>query len=388
MKVLIIAGGYPSEKYPMNGIFEFDQAKAIAELGNQVIFASVDMRSIRRKRKWGIETLEKDGVNIYGINLPLGRVPKYILSFFSSLGLSILYKRIEKEHGTPDIMHAHFAEIGYIATRLKKITRIPLVITEHSSGIMEEEINERLQKVARKTYPIADKIITVSPALKSVLKTKFDTDSLYMPNIVDTSIFKCVNKPKSREFQFIAVGNLIYRKRMDLTVQAFVNTFKEDKNVKLILIGEGPERKKIENIIKLNEFTDRVLLKGRLGRDAIAKYMQESDCFILASRAETFGVVYIEAMAAGLPVIATKCGGPEGFINDNNGLLIEKDNIEELAEAMKLMYADIDRYNKEEISKETISNFSPKGVGETISKVYLNLVERKHPDKEYDLRNN
>lgn len=145
----------------------------------------------------------------------------------------------------------------------------------------------------------------------------------------------------------------------------------------MILIGEGPERRKIENIVKTNEMNDRVLLKGRLGRHDIAKYMQESDCFVLASRAETFGVVYIEAMATGLPVIATKCGGPEGFINEENGILIEKDNLEKLIQAMKLMYKENNNYNKKEISKDTYNKFSPIGVGESISKVYLDLVQTK-----------
>ena len=135
MKILIISRGYPTKKYPMNGIFEFDQAKAIAKSGHEVIYASIDMRSIRRRRKWGIEKFKKDGVLIYGINYPLGRIPRNILTYFSVNALERLYKKIEKESGKPDIMHAHFTGMGYAGARLKKITGIPLVITDRKSVV-------------------------------------------------------------------------------------------------------------------------------------------------------------------------------------------------------------------------------------------------------------
>lgn len=79
MNVLIIARGYPTNKYKMNGIFEFDQAKALVEAGHNVFYAAIDLRSLRRWRKWGIERKSIDGVNIYAINIPCGRIPKIVL---------------------------------------------------------------------------------------------------------------------------------------------------------------------------------------------------------------------------------------------------------------------------------------------------------------------
>jgi L-malate glycosyltransferase len=375
MKILIIAGGYPSIHYPMNGIFEFDQAKAIADMGNKVIFASVDLRSIRRKRRWGFEKFEKEGVLIYGINIPLGRVPKRMLTFFSKVGLKLLYNKIENEQGRPDIMHAHFTDIGYSAAKLKDKTKIPLVITEHSSGMMADSISDDIKWKVSKTYHKADKLITVSPALKRVIKYNFNIDSTYIPNMVDTNIFKYIsNGNKNNEFTFITIGNLIFRKRMDLTVQAFSNAFKNKDNVKLIVIGEGIERKQIEDLIKKEDLQNKIILKGRLPRNEIAKYLEESDCFVLASRAETFGVVYIEALAAGIPVIGTRCGGPEEFIKDGDGLLIGIDNIDELSDAMKYMYDNIGFFNKQEISDRAYNQFSPEQIAEKITQVYKDII--------------
>ena len=72
MYIMIVARGYPSEKYKMNGIFEFDQAKALAQEGHKVVYAAVDVRSIRRWRKWGIEKKTIYGVELYAINIPGG----------------------------------------------------------------------------------------------------------------------------------------------------------------------------------------------------------------------------------------------------------------------------------------------------------------------------
>ena len=76
MYILIIARGYPTEKYKMNGIFEFDQAKALVQAGHKVIYTAVDVRSIRRCRKWGFESFEKYGVKLKPLIFQVEGYPK------------------------------------------------------------------------------------------------------------------------------------------------------------------------------------------------------------------------------------------------------------------------------------------------------------------------
>ena len=90
MFVCVVARGYPTNKYEMNGIFEFDQARALNQLGHKVIFVAIDLRSLRRWRKWGIEHFIKDGVEIYAINIPLGRLPHNVLRYVGQL-LSLIH---------------------------------------------------------------------------------------------------------------------------------------------------------------------------------------------------------------------------------------------------------------------------------------------------------
>lgn len=375
MNILFITRGYPSKKYPMHGIFEYDQAKALSNYGHNVIFGFVDLRSLRRIRKFGIEKFEKDGILHYGINIPLGRFPQSVLSFFGYKGLKLLYKKIKKEEQI-DLIHSHFTSPGYTSAKLKKNNGIPLIITEHSSKIMERSIDKKIYKMADFAYSIADQIISVSPAFKKIIRDKFNQESVYIPNIVDTEVFKnnSTENKSNDGFNFISVGNLIKHKRMHKTIIAFNKAFKNIPKIKLTIIGGGKEKSNLKNLIKKLNLEDRIKLTGRLERQEIAEYFNKSDAFVLASKSETFGVVFIEAMASGLPVIATRCGGPEHFIKENEGLIVQKDNINELAMAMKSMYKNIDKYDSEKISKMTIEQFSPERVAEQITEVYKKVL--------------
>lgn len=374
MRIMVISRGIPSEKYPLNGIFEYDQAKALSSLGYEVIYIYLDLRSIRRWRKWGTEIFEIGNLKVFGINFPIGRIPTKMFLYLSELILKIIFKKIVKKWGRPEVLHAHFTEIGYVSAKLKETVRIPLVLTEHSSKIMSPIIDENLNEVTQFTYNKSDKIISVSIALKSALMNVFNTESIYIPNIVDTNTFRYSEKNKSKTFTFITVGNLVQSKRIDLIILALNRIYRVNHNIRLIIVGEGPERNHIEMLVRENSLNDIVVLKGLLKRTEIAKYLNESHCFVLPSRVETFGVAYVEAMLTGLPVIATKCGGPESFVNETNGLLIEVDNIIELTYAMEQMISSIDMYNGEKISTEIVQKFSSKKIAEQILQVYRQAI--------------
>ncbi|WP_213818720.1 glycosyltransferase [Garciella nitratireducens] len=370
MYILIIARGYPTEKYKMNGIFEFDQAKALVEAGHKVVYAAVDIRSIRRWRKWGVEYKEIEGIPIYAMNIPIGRLPLWIKSKFRLFGMSKLYEKILNEQGKPDLLHAHFYYMGYIASKFKQKINLPLVITEHFSGMMKPKIESKIYEVALEGYKGADAVIAVSPALSNIISDKFNIHAHYVPNIVDTKLFAPGQREKEEKFEFISIGRLIPLKRMELLLEAFYQAFKDHKKVILTIFGDGPEKKKLENLIKKYHLESRVKLMGLCSRNVIAKYLKKSDCFVLPSRFETFGVVYIEALASGVPVIATKCGGPEEFINEENGILVNADDINELSKAMIYMYENRGKYNKKRISREIKEKFSPQIIANQLIRIY------------------
>jgi len=374
MVVLIISRGYPTEKYKTNGIFEFDQAKALAKAGCKVIYAALDVRSIRRWRKWGLERHTIEGVEVYAINLPCGRVPNALLNKVRSMGLAVLYKRIVKKFGKPEVLHAHFTDLAYVASQLKQQIEVPLVITEHSSLINKPVLEQQLLDTAATAYRQAEAVIAVSPALVQAIEKNFKIKARYIPNIVDTDLFSYAPRVSEKAFNFVATGHLIYGKRMDLTIEAFNQAFSDLPQVTLTIFGEGNERPKLEGLIKKYHLENKVVLMGLRSRATIAEKLKSCDVFVLASRAETFGVAYIEALATGVPVIATLCGGPECFVHTGNGRLIPVDDVEALVSAMRYMYQYSRAFDRETISIEIRQKFSPECVAEKLVEVYEEIT--------------
>lgn len=374
MYVLVIGRGYPSEKYKLNGIFEFDQAKALSKIGCKVVYVALDVRSIRRWRRWGIYKEKVQGIETYSINIPLGRVPYKLLNKISSFALKHAYKKILKDHGKPQVIHGHFTDISYVAATLKKENEIPLVVTEHFSHIMKDDIDKEFADMASYAYEKADTVIAVSPALKNIIKEKFHKDALYVPNIVDTELFSYSPRGSDKSFRFVSTGALTPIKRMDITIEAFARAFSHNEDVELIIFGEGPERNKIQSIIEKYDINSKVKLLGVQSREVMAKSLTSSHCFVLASESETFGVAYIEALACGNPVIATKCGGPEAFVTEENGVLVPVEDMDSLVTAMRYMHKNSMNYDREKISKVTASLFSPQEIANRLLEVYKNII--------------
>ena len=109
-----------------------------------------------------------------------------------------------------------------------------------------------------------------------------------------------------------------------MLIRAFSKAFKDQPKVNLTIVGDGPEYNNLNNLIKTLKMEKQISLYGSANREEVKMLLQKSDAFVFSSQYETFGVVLIEAMACGLPVVATKCGGPESIIDsDKVGLLSE-----------------------------------------------------------------
>lgn len=374
MKVFVVSKGMPTEKYPLNGIFEFDQAKALARVGAEVTMLVIDFRSRSYKRKYGYFIYDKEGIHVVELSLPIG-IYRRALPALQRL-LVKTYKKAVKLYGKPDVIHAHFYSIAAIASVLRKKYDLPFVITEHSSKLNKNilEISGLDVKLAKKAYQNADKIIAVSSALAKNLKDNFDVATDVIHNIVDVSKFQYTKRGQKQDFTFISVGNLIKLKGFDLLIAAFAEAFKKDNSVKLKIVGAGPEKDDLQSLVSQCNMSDRIMFLNEVGRDCLMHIYPESDAFVLASQSETFGVVYIEAMATGLPVIATDCGGPSDFVNERNGYLIPINDKKALVEALKKMRDNAFNFNALEISETSVRNFSPENIGNALSSLYKTIL--------------
>ena len=119
---------------------------------------------------------------------------------------------------------------------------------------------------------------------------------------------------------------------------------------------------------------DQVILLNEVGRDKLKDIYPQGDAFVLASKSETFGVVFIEAMATGLPVIATDCGGPSDFVNEKNGYLIPVDDKKSLVDALVKMRNNAYSFNTLEVSELTVKQFSPENIGNALTNLFRGII--------------
>ncbi len=388
MLTFILSRGIPTEQYPTNGVFEFDQACALQEAGCQVVFLALDLRSARRVRRWGFQSFTRNGVAVRVLSVPLGNLPKKIFYPIGSWALQKLYARAVKEFGKPDVLHAHFTDYGYLAAKLKETEQVPLVLTEHSSLVNQDKLPSDIEQAAKLAFARADKLIAVSPALAEKMREHSHRSVLWIPDMVDTELFAYTGEHEQMrtlweeteleggEFSFLSCGNLRKVKRMDVLIQAFARAFRDCPKVHLTICGQGEEEGNLRKLIYDLKMENRIELAGIRPREEIAQRLQQADCFVLASVSETFGVSYLEALSCGVPVIATRCGGPECFVNEHNGLMVEPDDVEGLASAMLTMYCNGGSYNRAAIAQEVRNHYSSQAVAARLMEQYEQLTHQ------------
>ncbi len=374
--IFIISRGYPSISEPLNGIFELDQAKALINIGHKIVFVVLDFRSVRKFRRFGFFCSYIDNVQCFHISFPLGNleIPLFNLIARKITWLGSFF--LKSRYGTPYVLHSHFFQISSLAVEIKKRLDVPLVITEHSSLINSNQIEKNIFDIANRAYTNCNLLITVSNSLSKKIMSNFKVDSIVLPNIVNSIIF-CHKKKKKddfkkNEFVFVSVGTLDYNKGFDLLIKAFsLSNF--GYMVKLKIIGNGELMKELKSDVNILGLQNNVEFLGFMNREQIAKVYKDCDVFVLASRGETFGLVYVEALLAGIPIIATSCGGPEDFINETNGIITPINDVEKLSESLVFMYHNSRKYDSLSISVNAFNKFSPQVIAQKLSSLYQKL---------------
>lgn len=379
----MLGRGLPGPGQPLLGIFEYQQARALAAAGHEVVYGALDIRFLHHRRPWGVRRVRLDGVEVVELSLPLGRLQyrggyRLVRAFWE-----VLYRACVRAQGRPDVVHSHFIGWSAAAALGKRRHGYPLVVTEHTSALMAPDPPRRMRRGIEIAYAAADVLIAVSPGLARRIHELTGQQAVYVPNLVDAQVFAAVRRVPHPGRRVVTVGNLIERKRVDLLLEACARTGLPDLGV--TVIGSGPQREWLRTRAAELGLRDRVEFLGGLCHREIAARFAEADVFALASREETFGVVLIEAMAAGLPVISTRSGGPEGFITPETGVLTGH-SVEEFAAGLNAAFAR--RWDREAIRAYAVRHHSPQVVAARLSELYAAAVRHawrctdRRPDRQ------
>lgn len=385
MKVIFVTRGWPTTTDPMSGNFEAVQAKALAKRGIDVTVLYLRKKSFAHIFELKAVVCKKEeGINVLSKTVSLTELPGVGITKNNRIDLWLrqrafcrLYEYYKKIFGDADLIHAHFINQACDCKKVLEKYYVPFVITEHWSKMNQASLDGNLA-ILSEGYKWADKVISVSEALGESLKKKFGVDCTVIYNMVPDHFFNKENPINAlndtKAFRFISVGSLVAIKNFDIIIRALRKSRYLEK-CELNIVGSGPNNDNLRQLIVELGLTNKVFLLGRKTPEEVCKLMAASDCFILTSRSETFGIVYIEAMAKGKPVIATTCGGPESFVNKSNGILIPTEDVEATTRAMDYMVENIDKYDSEAISRYCYENFSEEYITKKIIDVYHEAID-------------
>ncbi len=390
MHVLIIPSWYPETPEDIDGIFFRLQAQALQRSGLKIGVTAPVFRSMRGKPAsvvnggYGIRSYTEENIPtyVYKSMYFFPRLPYLDRRRWVGAGWK-LFKRYVRDHGTPDIIHAHsMNHAGILAQQIHEKTGIPFVLTEHSSTYARKLIRNWQRPAMLQSAQQCSARIAVSKDFCRLLETEYGgLDWQYIPNSLSPAFIRPVdlaNKPKNADFTFCSVAHLNYNKGFDILLPAFAEALKTHPDLKLKIGGTGLIASQLHNLAAELGLENSVEFLGGLQNDQVLDLMFRSDAFVLASRNETFGVVFIEALSQGLPVAATRCGGPQTIINENNGILVPVGDVQALAGALVSLYENRGRYDAQTLRADCLSEFGEEAVVRQITAVYKTILGGTH----------
>tara|TARA_B110000977_G_C11028155_1_gene474099 strand:+ start:30 stop:1136 length:1107 start_codon:yes stop_codon:yes gene_type:complete len=361
-KILHLAKWYPNKVETLLGIFVRKHIKSIQEYHSNKVISIYQSDEIDSN----IERLETNFEQINQV------VFYYKKGWLNKLKVFLAVSR-EINRSDCHLIHAHImgwtSTLAYLYSRYKSI---PFVITEHWSGYRKGSFNAlsfSSKYIRRFTAKSAAQLHVVSSFLKLDMEKCFlFANYKIVPNIVDGITQS--NPIKNEKFSFIFVGDLDQKnKNIFGIIEGFNKLNKELNNVKLDIIGTGKNHQECLDLCSKLGLDSNVKFHGAKSNTEVFKRLQKSHVLVLNSFFETFSIICAEALLCGVPVISTKCGGPESFLNDKTGVLIDIGSETQLEDAMRTLYTNYKFYTTPELSK-VAKQFSSETIGRKLINCY------------------
>ncbi len=366
-----------------------EQAKALMARGHEVVVIScmgvLPMMKRLRPKLYEVNRRTPDHDVIDGIEvyyprcLTLGNKGEKYLGGRLLAGAALpIARRLHKQKSF-DIVHAHMLpRDGHAGMLVAKALGIPFALTVHGTDVFHyfipgEEPWPRNQMIARE----ADALMAVSSLLMSRVAPYRGEGKLsrIVPNGVDLSLVpeKTDNTPRS----VISVGTLKARKCMDRTLEAFARLAGEYPDAKLTIVGIGEMEGMLKKRIAELGLGERVEMTGGLDHAQVLERMAESDLFVLPSWGEGYGIVYIEAMAAGCIAVGAENEGIEDTIVDGeNGFLVPAGDIDETERVMREVFAHPEKYEAlRRKGQQDACELTWARNAQTVEAIYLEAIE-------------
>ncbi|NEQ64732.1 MAG: glycosyltransferase family 4 protein [Symploca sp. SIO2D2] len=294
--------------------------------------------------------------------------------------VQVLRKAIGDSH--PEVVISFIDKVNILTLLATQGLNIPVIVSErtnpalHRIGIIWERLRQWI-------YPKADRIVVQTPEALDYFTPEIQTLISIIPNFVKVpGQGRCIAGNHHNYRSIIAMGSFLGVKGFDLLLQSFAGVKDHHPDWNLTILGDGPLRRELESLRDSLGLASRVTLPGRVKNPH--KWLQQADLFVMSSRYEGFPNALCEAMACGLPVIATDCpSGPRAIIRDGiDGILVPTENVSELTSSMdRLMSNNQERRCLAERAPEVLERFSLEKIMTMWENLLIQVLKGKLPQE-------
>ncbi len=394
-KILFVPSWYPIQESPAMGSFCKEQAELIKDQFDlRILYPTIQVISKKKTLK---RIFKPNGFNIRK-NL-LGEVPgveidTMITSFLSVQGQIDFLSACCKQYlqslidggWEPELIHAHGTIYGgVVAAALAKAFKIPLIITEHQS-LLVSNFDQQRWHLYKQAMESASLIIAVSNELrKMILMNGIRNKVVVAGNLVDEDLFfKRTSTANSKPFNILFIAVPAFTKDIPTFIRSLGLVKKKgftDFRATILIpeIKANFTRQDIIEICQENGVMEHCIFMGSIHHSEMPELMNSCDVLISTSITETFGLSVAEALICGKPVIVTRSGGVEDFVNEDNGVLVNIGDHEAISEAIiQLMNRKLN-FNPDTLREDMISRFGKRAFTEKICGIYNSLFNSLAP---------
>ena len=386
MRLAIFSDTFPPPATNGVAYVAYQSAKGLADMGHTVMVFTISKNAAHYKKS------NRD-------NFTVCCLPSFPAMAYKNERLTIpagfSFNRLRKFK--PDIIHTHtpFA-VGWEAVLGAKLLKIPLIGTHHTfydhylkHVKLDYDWAKKLSwKITAGYYNHCDLVLCPSVALAEAMKNKgLKKPVIIFKNSINTNLFRPAadNQVKQRLKErfnipaqsLVYMGRVSYEKSLDQVIKSFALTLAKKPNLRLMIIGDGPEKINLENLAADLKIKNNVIFTGFLYDQDLVEALQANDVFLTASKSENMPLSVLEAMAVGLPIISVREKGLAEIVKENiNGFFARTDDPADLAQKTLDLLGDDERLAKfGAASRQLALEYSEEKVLKDLEKLYKKLLQ-------------
>ncbi|MEX2399698.1 MAG: N-acetyl-alpha-D-glucosaminyl L-malate synthase BshA [Rhodothermales bacterium] len=372
--------------YGGSGVVATELGKALAERGHQIHFIAYSM-PFRLNHVTESIYFHEVAVNAY----PLFEYPPYSLALTSKMVDVARYEKLDLLHVHYAIPHATSAVLAQQILNEQGL-HVPIITTLHGTDITLVGQDPGFAPVVNYSINHSDGVTAVSDFLRRETHNHFNIDRPIevIPNFIDTRRFTRMNKQHFKqalcpngEKVLLHISNFRPVKRVGDVVHVFHRLRQEGHSVKLLLVGDGPERMPVQRLARELGVYDDIRFLGK--QEPIEEILSIADVFLIPSGSETFGLAALEAMACSVPVVSSDIGGlPELNVDGETGFLCPLGDIDALTAKTRLLVEDSDLQQTmaEAARKRAVEMFDQNRIIPDYERFYERIIEESTSDVE------